>query len=80
MMGHPTALCGRSLTQWMATLGIAGTVPGTRISWEAARCGHLPEGFERWDLANKYGTTVAHVAARCGHLPEGSQRRGGNRG
>ena len=40
----------------------------------AARYGHLPEGFDRWDMADNQGLTVAHTAARYGHLPEGFDR------
>jgi hypothetical protein len=38
---------------------------------EAAKNGTLPDGFDRWELADKDGWTVAHEAAFDGHLPEG---------
>ena len=47
---------------------------GCTVAHEAARCGHLPSGFDRWDLADGRGWTVAHSAARCGHLPSGFDR------
>ena len=37
----------------------------------AAACGHLSDGFERWELKDKEGRTVAHMAARRGRLSEG---------
>jgi len=39
------------------------------VAHEAARKGHLPSDFDRWELTDKDGWTVAHVAARRGHLP-----------
>lgn len=36
----------------------------------------LPEGFNRWGLADAYGTTVAHVAASYGNLPKGFDQWG----
>ena len=33
---------------------------GCTVAHEAARCGHLPSGFDRWDLADRHGWTVAH--------------------
>ena len=47
---------------------------GWTVAHEAAYSGHLPSGFDRWELANRNGWTVAHVAARCGHLPPGFGR------
>jgi len=44
---------------------------GCTVAHEAARYGHLPSGFGRWDLADSDGRTVAHAAACCGHLPSG---------
>ncbi|MDR1084932.1 MAG: hypothetical protein LBP22_08760 [Deltaproteobacteria bacterium] len=40
----------------------------------AVMSGRLPEGFDRWALADKDGETVAHIAAKFGHLPEGFDR------
>lgn len=36
-----------------------------------AMLGKLPEGFDRWDLADKDGWSLAHEAAKYGTLPEG---------
>jgi len=47
---------------------------GCTVAHEAAYGGHLPSGFDRWELADKYGWTVAHEAARYGHLPPGFDR------
>ena len=47
---------------------------GCTVAHAAARYGHLPSGFDRWDLADGRGWTVAHSAARCGHLPSGFGR------
>ena len=44
---------------------------GLTVAHMAARCGHLPSGFGRWELADRNGRTVAHEAACCGHLPPG---------
>ena len=47
---------------------------GCTVAHAAAGYGHLPSGFDRWELVDKYGWTVAHEAARCGHLPSGFDR------
>ena len=47
---------------------------GRTVAHSAARCGHLPPGFDRWELADIDGWTVAHVAAIGGHLPPGFGR------
>ena len=44
---------------------------GCTVAHEAAYGGHLPSGFDRWELANRNGCTVAHEAADNGHLPSG---------
>jgi hypothetical protein len=36
----------------------------------AARGGHLPEEFDKWDIADNSGWTVAHDAAAEGKLPK----------
>jgi hypothetical protein len=35
-----------------------------------AENGELPDGFDQWHIASKYGWTVAHVAAGCSQLPD----------
>ena len=47
---------------------------GWTVAHAAAGCGHLPSGFDRWELADSDGWTVAHEAARYGHLPFGFDR------
>jgi len=47
---------------------------GCTVAHEAAYGGHLPSGFDRWELANRNGWTVAHEAAYGGHLPSGFDR------
>ena len=42
---------------------------GCTVAHAAAGYGHLPSGFDRWELVDKYGWTVAHEAAYRGHLP-----------
>lgn len=60
--------------QWRATGRPEGNARLTDQSadpWTAARFGHLPASFDRWELADDGGGgwTVAHVAALWGHLP-----------
>ena len=42
---------------------------GYTVAHVAARRGDLPNGFDRWDLADDDGWTVAQEAARAGTLP-----------
>jgi hypothetical protein len=39
------------------------------VAHEAARTGHLPSGFTRWEIRDTDGWTVAHEAAMLGSLP-----------
>jgi hypothetical protein len=55
------------------TTGVMMTTDIKKL-FRQARKGTLPEGFDRWEPADKYGQTVAHVAARFGNLPEGVDR------
>ena len=47
---------------------------GCTVAHGAANNGHLPPGFDRWELVTSDGWTVAHVAAGYGHLPSGFDR------
>ncbi|MDR3152930.1 MAG: hypothetical protein LBW85_01330 [Deltaproteobacteria bacterium] len=44
------------------------------LLYRLAAVGGLPKGFDRWELADKYGRTVAHAAAAADHLPKGFDR------
>jgi hypothetical protein len=58
----------------------AGTLPADFTQWElehegisvahvAAKFGHLPVVFDKWEIKDKDGFSVAHVAAGRGDLP-----------
>jgi hypothetical protein len=44
---------------------------GRTVAHMAASSGHLPSGFDRWEIADHSGWTVAHCAAAMHALPEG---------
>jgi hypothetical protein len=44
---------------------------GRTVAHEAASSGHLPAGFDRWELTDQYSQSVAQVVYERGALPEG---------
>jgi hypothetical protein len=51
--------------------GFADTLAGNggTFAHRAAERGELPEGFDRWELADRDVLSVAHIAAKAGTLP-----------